>query len=76
MPTYTKSLPQADGWAHAYGYAMDQKLGASQSASEYAIRSAGSDGTFDGTTYTQGAISHFDCDLVYANGAFVTYPEK
>jgi general secretion pathway protein G len=76
VPTYAKSFPRLDGWGHPYGFAADEKIGATSSATEYAIRSAGSDGKFDGNDYTPGTTNHFDCDIVYANGAFVVYPEK
>ena len=74
VPTYANPLPQFDGWARAFEFATDQAWG-SQTAQSYAIRSGGSDG-FDGSTYTNGPTDAFECDIVYANGSFVTYPSK
>jgi type II secretion system protein G len=75
VPTYAKSLPLKDGWGRDFAFGLDQAIGG-PAATTYAIRSRGADGTFDGTTYTAGPMSSFDCDIVYANGAFVTFPEK
>lgn len=73
-PTYAKSLPKIDGWNRPLGFGLDQPIGGI-GATTYSIRSAGNDGAFE-TTYTPGPITHFECDIVYANGAFVCYPEK
>jgi len=75
-PTFAKSLPKFDGWNRPFSYALDQPIGGGSSAWSYAIRSMGADAKFDGTTYTQGPTNSFDCDIVYANGAFVTYPQR
>jgi general secretion pathway protein G len=68
-PTYLKNIPRYDGWNRAYEFAV------SPNAKEYAIRSRGRDGAVDaGTDYVQGETSNPDCDIIYANGSFVTYP--
>lgn len=74
VPTYAKSLPTLDGWNRPLTYGLDQPIGG-PTASTYGVRSAGADGKFD-ATYSPGAFTSFDCDIVYANGAFLTYPEK
>ncbi len=68
VPTYTRHLPPVDGWNRPYQYATGSNT------KDYAIRSAGRDGTFDGDTYVPGETDDFDCDIVYANGSFVTVP--
>jgi len=73
-PTYTKNLPRIDAWGRDFTFALDQPIGG-KSASTYAIRSAGADGLYE-SSYNPGPQPSFDCDIVYANGAFVTYPEK
>jgi prepilin-type N-terminal cleavage/methylation domain-containing protein len=75
VPTYANPLPEMDGWSKAFEFATNQAWG-TQTAGTYGIRSAGSDRTFDGTTYTTGPIDAFECDVVYANGSFVTYPGR
>ncbi|MGZ4808737.1 MAG: prepilin-type N-terminal cleavage/methylation domain-containing protein [Thermoanaerobaculia bacterium] len=75
VPTYANPLPQADGWATAFEFGTNQVWGTGGALS-YGIRSAGADKTFDGTSYTNGTIDRFECDIVYANGSFVTYPSK
>lgn len=74
-PTYLRGMPKMDGWGHPLDFAADQSFGASTSATTYSIRSPGRDGQFDGSSYTSGAITGFDNDIVFSNGGFVTYPE-
>lgn len=66
-PTYTRSLPRYDSWGKGFEYA----LGGDR---EYAIRSGGKDRQFDGDTYTPGETTEADCDIVYSNGSFITFP--
>ena len=74
-PTYMRNIPSTDGWGHPLQFAADQPFGATQSASEYAIRSPGRDGVVSGNSYTGGPMTSFDCDIVYSGGAFVVWPE-
>jgi type II secretion system protein G len=68
-PTYIKSLPQKDGWGDVYGF------GTTSNGQVYGIRSAGKDNTFTGASYTIGGTQAFDCDVVYSNGSFISFPE-
>ncbi|HEX7155527.1 MAG TPA: prepilin-type N-terminal cleavage/methylation domain-containing protein [Thermoanaerobaculia bacterium] len=72
VPTYTKELPRLDGWGRPLQFAVEAAGGGQ--ASDYAIRSAGRDGVFE-TTYTPGLTNDPDCDIVYANGTFIIYPD-
>ena|SRR5689334_6660982 len=67
-PTYVKRLPQYDGWGRAFVFSTGADGG------EYAVRSVGSDGKLDPHT-APGATTDFDCDIIYSNGTFVSYPE-
>lgn len=67
-PTYSRNLPKTDGWGRPFEFA----IGAGPK--QYAIRSAGRDGSMEETEYTAGEVDHFDCDIIYANGAFITFP--
>ena len=73
-PTYIRIMPSVDGWGAAFEFDTDQPVGG-PAAQTYAIRSAGRDGIFQTGSYAQGAITDFDCDIVYSNGSFVTWPE-
>jgi hypothetical protein len=73
-PTYIKNLPQKDGWGKDYDFGVDQQWQGSTAAQAYAIQSAGRDGTIIAAP-AAGATTNFDCDIVYSNGSFVTYPE-
>ncbi len=66
-PTYARTLPQYDAWGVRFEYAVGTDR-------EYAIRSGGRDKKFEGTKYESGETTDADCDIVYANGAFITFP--
>jgi general secretion pathway protein G len=79
-PTYIRVFPTVDGWGHPLDFFIDALPGSGQSASAYAIRSRGRDGILDNgapslSTYTFGTIKHFDCDIVFGSGVFVTEPQ-
>jgi general secretion pathway protein G len=65
-PGYLRDVPQADGWGKPWEFAFEEGV--------YAIRSAGRDGIFEGTDYAEAEFSSPDCDIVYSNGRFVSYP--
>jgi hypothetical protein len=69
VPTYTRELPRYDGWLRPYDFAI------SEGGKEYAIRSRGRDGVLQTGEYTTGQTDDADCDIIYGNGGFVTYPE-
>jgi general secretion pathway protein G len=73
-PTYIKMLPANDGWNHPFQAWSNQTWGSSTKAQEYAVISAGRDGTF-ATVETLGALQNFDCDIIFSNGSFLSYPE-
>ena len=78
-PTYIRLLPTMDGWEHPLDFYIDALPGSGTQATAYAIRSRGRDGLVDGSgkkkKYTYGTINHFDCDIVFGNGTFVTEPQ-
>src|SRR5436190_18049684 len=58
IPTYSRTLTQFDGWGRPLQFAngtTDQDT--------YAIRSAGRDGTFQGTDYAPAVTTDPDCDI-------------
>ena len=67
-------LPKNDGWANGLRYECWPK----ERCTNYAIASAGKDGKFEHATaqeYPGGATARFDCDILFADGKFVQYPE-
>lgn len=72
-PTYVKEMPLYDGWGHLFGCYTDQQWDSAPKAQAYVLISAGRDGDFQATE-TPGAFQNFDCDIVYSNGAFISYP--
>ncbi|HEV3483900.1 MAG TPA: prepilin-type N-terminal cleavage/methylation domain-containing protein [Vicinamibacterales bacterium] len=70
VPAYAQSLPAMDGWGRPFqfGFSADAEEGS------YAIRSAGRDGRFD-DTYTPAITTDPDCDIVFADGSFVMFPD-
>jgi len=63
-PTYIKRAPSQDAWGQEYrvGY----------SATQYSIESWGKNKSDDTDVANS---SKFDCDIVFADGTFVAYPE-
>lgn len=73
-PTYMKAVPLKDGWSNRLLSFSDQAMGNASNGNKYALVSTGRDGVSE-SSFTPGAFSSFDCDIVYANGAFLAYPE-
>jgi type II secretion system protein G len=73
-PTYIKTVPRVDAWGNLFACYLDQQWGASTQAQRYVIISGGHDGKID-TEGEQGAITNFDCDIVYGSGRFLSYPD-
>jgi len=64
-PTYIKLVQTKDAWGTEFLVGSN--------LTQYAIESLGKDTAQDsGTT---GATTKFDCDIIFADGAFVEYPE-
>ena len=73
-PTYVKLFPLYDGWSNPWGLGADQSWGTTAPAQVYAIISYGRDGVAQGS-WSGGATTRFECDIIYSNGAFIQYPE-
>ena len=71
VPTYVKVLPVLDAWGRPYEFYTD----VTPNGKTYAIRSSGSDGVFNATSYLEGPTDSPDCDIVYSQGSFITYPQ-
>lgn len=71
QPKYIPALPAIDGWGTPLRYTPLAERG-------YVIVSAAADKTFEAEPeqYTPGVTQNFDCDIVFANGEFVQYPER
>jgi general secretion pathway protein G len=68
-PTYMRLMPTKDGWGNPWVFSTNTSL----NATRYQIVSAGRDGkAVDGP---DGTFTQFDCDIVYTNGQFISYPE-
>ncbi|MGZ5432813.1 MAG: type IV pilin protein [Thermoanaerobaculia bacterium] len=70
-PTYIRKFPHLDGWSTEFGTGYD--------ARNYVIISYGADKkaqTGLGTSLAAPtATGKFDCDILFANGNFIQYPE-
>ncbi|MDP9360862.1 MAG: prepilin-type N-terminal cleavage/methylation domain-containing protein [Acidobacteriota bacterium] len=74
-PTYIRTFPRVDGWGTPYRAYTDQPWGIStKKAERYAIVSAGHDLVIESDP-TTGPFTNFDCDIVYSNGTFLSYPD-
>jgi type II secretion system protein G len=69
-PTYMKTIPLYDGWATKFAG------GVGVAGDTYSLESYGKDRTAQLTSgNTMMVTSDFDCDIVFANGNFIVYPE-
>lgn len=69
-PTYIRKFPHLDGWGTEFRVGYDQR--------NYAISSYGANEKADltGTSVAAPtATGRFDCDILFANGNFIVYPE-
>jgi len=67
-PTYVKKVPRYDGWNTEFrvGYTAD----------DYSIASLGADRSVGATNTNQVLTTQdYDCDIIFADGTFVQYPE-
>jgi len=76
VPQYIQQVPLRDSWKVRYQYRLQTTDTSADSI--MAIRSGGSNITFEGNTYTSGAFDPTDyaCDIVWTDGFFVRWPEK
>jgi type II secretion system protein G len=72
-PTYIRDVPNQDGWQRRWVLRMDQLPFSGVAATRYQIISAGRDGVV--SEQSAGPTTNFDCDIVYENGTFTSYPE-
>lgn len=73
-PTYTKMLPQKDGWESEIRY----ECWPAGKCEQYALASAGADKKFEQSSlqeYGKNETTNFNADIVFANGTFVQYPQ-
>ncbi|HEX2059334.1 MAG TPA: prepilin-type N-terminal cleavage/methylation domain-containing protein [Thermoanaerobaculia bacterium] len=72
-PTYTKKLPEYDGWGMLF------KVGWTTEGDSYAIKSWGANKNDDSASTTSATApittNNFDCDIIFSEGNFVMYPE-
>jgi len=70
QPTYVKNVPTNDGWR--------QQFWVESSSRFYTILSSGRDKTLESslsnTALNNRETGHMDCDIVYSNGSFISYP--
>ncbi len=71
-PTYVKVAPERDGWRNGFRAASQSRY--------YTIASPARDDVWEdeslaGALYNDRETGDFDCDIVYSNGTFISYPE-
>jgi type II secretion system protein G len=70
-PTYVKTVPRSDGWRTAFKASSESRF--------YTLGSAARDRVFEAALTSNGyngrTTQSMDCDIVYSNGSFMSYPE-
>jgi tetratricopeptide (TPR) repeat protein len=77
-PTYIRHIPRVDGFRHEFRYEAWKEDPKSPGLDHYSIASAGHDWKFEKSSarqYRAGETTNFDCDVVYRDGGFVSFPE-
>lgn len=74
VPFYIDSIPALDPWGTPFEYRLN--LENPLSAHVIALRSAGADRSFEGTSYATGATGGPEGDLVHADGQAVRAPPR
>jgi general secretion pathway protein G len=85
VPSYVNDLPVRDGWKHAFAYALN--TGNPLAKRVMAVYSGGRDSTLTASTAFSGITiaptdsgsydpTSYDNDILWADGAFVIWPEK
>ena len=71
---YCTEVPQLDAWGWGYEYFINQETLLAPQV--MAVRSAGSDGVFEGLTYELGpyTATRYSEDILWADGLFMSYP--
>jgi prepilin-type N-terminal cleavage/methylation domain-containing protein len=67
VPQYIQKMPTYDAWGFPLEFGAAERL--------YGIRSSGRDGVFEADSYENATVRDPDCDIVYANGNFVQFPD-
>jgi len=70
-PTYVKTVPRRDGWRTAFRAASESRFYTLGSAARDRIFEAG----LNSGSYNARYTTSMDCDIVYSNGSFMSYPE-
>ncbi len=76
VPKYIAGIPEKDGWGHPYEFRLNTQD--PNAIRVMAVRSAGRDGRFSGSTYETGAFpaAELDQDIAWIDGYFARWPAK
>jgi general secretion pathway protein G len=70
-PIYLKKTPPNDGWRYSFNAVSESRF--------YTVGSAGRDKLWEGQlvapAYDRDPTTDMDCDIIYSNGTFISYPE-
>ena len=72
-PVYVKKTPASDGWRYNFNCESVSRFYSIGSAARDQIWENG--GTLASNTYSRIPTTDMDCDIVYSNGTFMSYPE-
>jgi general secretion pathway protein G len=70
-PVYVKKTPDTDGWREVFQVKSESRF--------YTVGSSARDKVFeaalDSSAYVRPPTSDMDCDIIYSQGTFISYPE-
>lgn len=78
VPKHLAVVPRTDAWGNPLEFCVDAKGVSTHGHRVLGVRSAGSNGRFEGDVYTVGAFdrSQADRDIVWMDGYFITWPGR
>lgn len=72
-PIYVKKTPSQDGWREPIQVQSESRFYSVASSARDKVWEFG--GNLDNNNYNRVPTSDMDCDIVYSNGTFMSYPE-
>jgi len=72
-PIYVKKTPNQDGWRQGFQVQSESRFYSIGSSARDKVWEYG--GNLDNAAYSRAPTTDMDCDIVYSNGTFMSYPE-
>ncbi|MEE4272429.1 MAG: prepilin-type N-terminal cleavage/methylation domain-containing protein [Thermoanaerobaculales bacterium] len=72
-PIYVKKTPNRDGWRESFRVQSESRFYSVGSSARDKLWESG--GNLDAVSYVRDPTADMDCDIIYSQGTFISYPE-